>query len=321
MSAQAQQRIALFAFAVGSALFALWAGVGLDWESLSTASSPSHRIFFELRAPRVVFVFFAGAILAAVGGVYQILFHNPLAEPYVLGICSAATLGLAVGESVFGFAALSLASQAMGILCAALASALLLALCLSRQGMDTERIALFGLGLNFVLSSILFLLLSYQAQTVGGGSLRWLFGQVPWLSTAASLQFAVGAVLGLGVLVVFGRVLDAMAFGDAVAGTLGIRAQQARFVLLGLTSLLVAWLVSFTGTIGFVGLVVPHLARLLFRPGTTRALLLLAMPLGGAFLLIADGISRSLLPPMEFPVGIVTTLLGGPLFLVLLWKR
>jgi iron complex transport system permease protein len=301
--------------------FALWAGLALDWSALSDAGSATHRIFFELRVPRAVFVFFAGALLASVGAVYQILFHNSLAEPYVLGISSAATLGIAAAETLLGIAAQSPLSQAIGITFAIVVTGLLLALTFSQRGAQTDRIALFGLGINFVLSSLLFLLLSYQAQTVGGGSLRWLFGQVPWLGGAQAIRFAVGSSVGLALLVAGGRALDALSFGDGVARSLGFHATRMRFYFLIVTSLLVAWLVSFTGSIGFVGLVVPHAVRLVFHPSTTRRLLAWAIPLGGSFLLISDGLSRALLPPMEFPVGIVTTLLGGPLFLVLLWKK
>ncbi len=307
-------------FIIATAL-ALGGGVPLEWATLGDAQSASHRIFYELRLPRLAFVFFAGAALAAVGAVYQILFHNPLAEPYLLGISSAATLGIAVGETFWGIAAQTLASQCIGLVSAGVVTAAILGLSLVRRGTGTERVALFGLGVNFVLSSILFLLLSYQAQTVGGGSLRWLFGQVPWLSAAEALRFAIFCLFGLAALLVASRSLDALAFGDGVARTLGFSAPRARFYYLAITSVLMAWLVSFTGSIGFVGLVVPHVARLLFRPSSSRALLGLAIPLGGAFLLLADGISRSLLPPMEFPVGVVTTVLGGPLFLFLLWKR
>jgi iron complex transport system permease protein len=306
---------------LAAAAFALFGGVPLDWSSLGDVGSASHRIFYELRLPRLAFVFFAGAALASVGAVYQILFHNPLAEPYLLGISSAATLGIAVGETFWGIAAQTLASQGIGLVSASVVTAAILGISLVQRGTGTERVALFGLGVNFVLSAVLFLLLSYQAQTVGGGSLRWLFGQVPWLSAVEAIRFAVFACVGLAALLLASRSLDALAFGDGVARTLGFSAPRARLFYLGVTSVLMAWLVSFTGSIGFVGLVVPHLARLLFRPSTSRALLALSIPMGGAFLLLADGISRSLLPPMEFPVGVVTTVLGGPLFLFLLWKR
>lgn len=304
-----------------SALAALAAGVTIDWSTVFESGSQARRILWELRVPRAVFVFFAGASLAAVGAVYQILFHNPLAEPFLLGISTAAVLGIASTEAFFGILSPSPASQLIGLIGAGIVTALLLLLSYSNAGPQTERIALFGVGVNFVLSSVLFLLLSYQTQHVGGGSLRWLFGQVPWVSAKDALRFSIGAGAVLAALIFAARSLDALAFGDGVARSLGFSPRRGRMVFLSLTSVLVAWLASFTGSIGFVGLVVPHIVRLVYRPSTARVLLLLAIPLGGAFLLLSDAASRVLLPPMEFPIGIVTTIVGGPLFLVLLWKR
>ncbi len=306
---------------IAACALALISGVAISWAEVSQSGSAPHRIFFELRVPRLLLVFFTGAALAAVGSTYQILFHNPLAEPYLLGISSAAVLGIAVAESFFGIAATSLASQGIGLASALVVTAGLLGLAALHKGTDFERVALFGLGVNFVLSSILFLLLSYQTQHVGGGSLRWLFGQIPWISLAMALRFSLVVAIALVALLVASRHLDALSFGDGVARSLGFSPHRIRMIALGLTSALVAWLVSFSGSIGFIGLVTPHIARLVFRPSTTRALLALCIPIGGAFLLLADAASRSLLPPMEFPIGILTTLIGGPLFLVLLWRR
>ncbi|MBY0370061.1 iron ABC transporter permease [bacterium] len=304
-----------------AALAALWAGVPLDWTTWSDPQSVAHRILFELRLPRLVFVFLCGASLAAVGCCYQILFHNPLAEPYLLGVSSAATLGIAVAETLGGIAATSLLSQAIGLACAAVVTLALGALVLSQVGQQTERVALFGLGINFVLSSALFLFLSYQSQQLGGGSLRWLFGQIPWVSAEQTGRFSLGALAILAALLLGARSLDALSFGDGVAKTLGVNPTRARVLFLALTSTLVAWMVSFTGSIGFVGLVVPHFTRLAFHPSSSRSLLAIGLPLGGAFLLFSDALSRAVLPPMEFPIGVITTLIGGPLFLVLLWRR
>jgi len=314
--------IAYTTLAVFAALAAgMLAGVSLDWAEWATPGSPTYRILFELRLPRVLFVFACGASLAAVGACYQILFHNPLAEPYLLGVSSAATLGIALAEALAGVAATSVLSQLIGLSCAGAVTLLLGAIVVSRVGREAERVALFGLGINFVLSSALFLFLSYQSQQLGGGSLRWLFGQIPWVSGLQAGRFAAGAFAILALLFILARSLDALSFGDGVARTLGVHPTRARMGFLALTSALVAWMVSFTGSIGFVGLVVPHLTRLLFRSSSTRALFALALPWGGAFLLLSDALSRSLLPPMEFPVGVITTLFGGPLFLVLLWRR
>lgn len=305
---------------IGAGAAGLFAGVPLDWNDWS-ADGTTARIVWDLRLPRMLFVFGCGAALAAVGACYQIMFHNPLAEPYLLGVSSAATLGIVVAEILGGIASTSLLSQGVGLSSAALATLLLGAISFSRVGRQAERVALFGLGLNFVLSSALFLFLSYHSQQLGGGAMRWLFGHIPWVSANQSFQFALGTFALLALLLGLARRLDALSFGDGVARTLGVSPHSTRILFLTLTSVLIAWMASLTGSIGFVGLVAPHCVRLGWRPGTSRKLLALCIPLGGACLVLSDALSRTILPPLEFPIGVITTLVGGPLFLVLLWKR
>lgn len=177
------------------------------------------------------------------------------------------------------------------------------------------------MGLNFVLSSVLFLILSFYNQHVGGGSLRWLFGNIPWISRGeVAWVYGLSSPL-LGILYILGRPLDAISLGDGVARTLGFSPNKQRTWILILTSLLLSALVTYTGAIGFVGLVAPHVVQLLFRPSTSRTLFAFSFLLGAAFLALSDSLSRVLLPPFELPIGIVTTLIGGPAFLVLLWRR
>ena len=118
-----------------------------------------------------------------------------------------------------------------------------------------------------------------------------------------------------------GRSLDALALGDGVARTLGYSPPKTRNGILGISSVLIALVVSFTGAIGFVGLIVPHAVRLVFRPATTRMLFVISFVVGAGFLVLSDVLARSLVPPLEFPIGIITTLVGGPIFLYLLWRR
>jgi iron complex transport system permease protein len=288
-------------------------------ERLSFSNQIDHRIFFELRVPRVLFLCFAGGALAILGGTYQILFHNPLAEPYLLGVSSAVTLGIVVSEVVLKLHPYSLPWIASGIVAALAATALLVAIYLSNSSSD--RIVLFGMGLTFVLSSSVFLLLSYSYQQMGGGSMRWIFGQVPWLSTRELCWFVLLSLPLLAGEFTLCRSLDALSLGDGISHTLGFSPKRARVYLLCLTSIHVALIVTFSGSIGFVGLVVPHAVRLIFHPPTTRLLSFLSFALGAVFLTFSDIASRMILPPFEFPIGIITTLIGGPLFLFLLWKN
>lgn len=293
-------------------------------ETLLTADlfqpeSASYRILWELRLPRILFACGIGAALGTLGGTYQSLFRNPLADPYVLGVSSAVILGMAVGESWLGLHGMR--AIPVGI-AAALATTAFLALAASRRfGQSTERILLFGMGINFVLSSALFLLLSYRSQQLGGGSLRWLFGQMPWPSIGEAVAVAALSVFTVASLWLAGRHLDAMSLGDGVAASLGVSPARFRLGTLIGTSLVLSGLVALTGAVGFVGLVVPHAARMLFGGGGLRKILLDSALLGALFLATADVASRAAAPPFEFPIGVVTTVLGGPLFLYLLWRN
>ena len=148
-----------------------------------------------------------------------------------------------------------------------------------------------------------------------------MFGQIPW-SSAREVGLVAAFVIPLvACLLLLSRRLDALAFGDSVARTMGFNPGKARALFLALSSALLTVIVFFTGAIGFVGLVIPHGVRLVFRPSSSRALLSLSLVTGALFLAASDLLSRVILPPFEFPIGIITTLFGGPLFLFLLWRK
>lgn len=299
-----------------------WLGTeSLKWVDIFNPKSPAHRILFELRLPRLWLSLLAGGVLALLGGSYQSLFNNSLAEPYLLGVSSAVTLGIVAAEIFLGIPTLTVWSAFFGAGAAFAVTVLLLVLSLSRMGQASERLVLFGLGVNFVLSSALFLVLSYAFQHMGGGSQRWLFGQIPWVSLREVTWLTIFSVPFLVGILLLSRGLDALAFGESVARTLGFSAKFVRSGVLVLSCGLLSGMVFYTGSIGFVGLVVPHAVRLLFAPGSSRALMGYSFLVGAVFLAAADLVSRLLLPPFEFPIGIITTLFGGPLFLYLLWVR
>ncbi|MBI4405126.1 MAG: iron ABC transporter permease [Deltaproteobacteria bacterium] len=288
---------------------------------LFDSQSIEFRILWELRVPRVAFVALCGGGLAILGATYQVLFRNPLAEPYVLGTSTAVTLGVVFAEVFLKFSSYTVEALGTGFLFALSVTSLLMALTFTRVGKEVERIILFGMGMNFVLSSVLFLLLSFYYQHMGGGSLRWLFGHIPWVGFRDVGWLAIVSVPCMILLFILSRHLDALSLGDSVARTLGVSPFRSRFILLALTCVFLSFIVCLTGAIGFVGLVVPHIVRLCVAPSSTRTLLGISLPLGAVFLVISDLVSRVILPPFEFPIGIITTIVGGPLFLILLWKR
>jgi iron complex transport system permease protein len=260
----------------------------------------------------------AGAALGAAGAVFQAVLRNPLADPYVLGISGGAALGY-IGAAALGLhALLPLLPVREG---AAFAGALLTVACIfalsSVRGRPVSpAMLLIGVVLNTIyLALILFI------QTVIGverlhGVMLWLIGNVPSAGYPAILGLALLLLLGIAALAVFGRDLNLLAAGEEAARTLGIAVERSRLLLLAAASLLTAAVVSFTGLVGFVGLIVPHAARLLYGPDHRLAVPAAAL-LGGIFLLLADTLSRTLMAPTELPVGVLTALAGGPFFIAL----
>lgn len=297
----------LAAFVVGGSVLALVLPFSFD----GTA--------FDLRAPRLAFTLLLGAVLAASGAAYQRVLQNPIADPYILGVASAASLALAL----FGELAPAAGSSAeIGVALVAAAAATAALLTWERNsGGGVEKLVLFGLGLNFVLSSALFLWLSLRHAQVGGGSLRWLFGRLPWARWSDVSTFALVAVPVLLLLVQRARALDALALGDSVARTLAVDPKRTRTLVIVACALAVGAATRSAGAIGFVGLVAPHVVQRCFSPSDGRAWLVASALVGAGFLALSDAVSRALLPPIEFPIGVVTTLVGGPLFLWLLGRR
>ena len=282
----------------------------------------SYRIFWELRFPRFLVALVTGGTLALLGGSYQAVFLNPLVEPYILGVSNAVVLGVAIGELFFGVAMDSYGASITGF---GLAAVVILSIWFLYQrtgGYGLHRVVLFGMGFQFLLSSLLFFAISYHSQVVGGGNtLRWLFGQIPWISLDRALLLVAICLPFIAAALWFARSLDALSLGDPVCFTMGIDPKKTRALWLLLSSLLVAIIVRFTGTIGFVGLVVPHVTQIIFKPSNHRSLLAISFLLGSLFIVFADVVSRVLIPPYEFPIGILTALIGGPVFLLVLWRK
>ncbi|MEP6478555.1 MAG: putative F420-0 ABC transporter permease subunit [Rhodoglobus sp.] len=274
-------------------------------------------IVWELRLPRVLTAAAVGAGLAISGTVMQALTRNPLADPYLLGLSSGASLG-AVAVLLLGVAVLLPLAAFLGALLA-LGLTLLLASSLGR--ITPSRTVLAGLAVSSLASAITSLVIFW---TVTGDSYReilgWLLGSLAgarWPAVAITVIAIV--VVGVPVLL-FGRVLDSFAFGDTSAAALGVNVQGVRWGLLAATALLTGAMVSVSGSIGFVGLILPHAVRLLVGSGH-RALLPLAALVGAIFLVWADTAARTLFDPRELPVGIVTAIIGAPIFALLLARR
>jgi iron complex transport system permease protein len=273
-------------------------------------------IIWELRLPRVLVAAGVGAGLALCGAVMQALTRNPLADPYLLGLSSGASLGAVL----FLLAGAALLMPLGAFFGAGAAMALTLLVTRLLGGATPSRAILAGISISALAAAATSFLIFWSAT---GDSYReilsWLMGSlsgVVW--TDALVVLAATLVVGLPVLL-SGRSLDAFAFGDAAASALGIDVERLRWLLLGATALLTGVLVSIGGAIGFVGLVIPHAVRLV-SGSRHRVLLPVSMLLGASFMIWTDTAARSLFAPRELPVGIITALLGAPIFLLVLLR-
>lgn len=271
---------------------------------------------WELRMPRVLLSAIAGAGLSLCGVIMQSLLRNPLAEPYLLGVSSGASTG-AVLVLVVGVGG-GILSFTTGAFLGAIA-AFILTLGLARlAGGTTDRIVLAGIAVTQGFSALTsFIIMIGADANVTRGVLYWLMGSfanVSWQEVAVA---AVVLALFLVVAIGMSGSMDAFMFGEREATALGVSVQRTRMILLGFAALMTAVIVASSGAVGFVGLVLPHIARLLVGP-RLLGLLPVAAVLGGIFLIWADTIARSVFAPLEVPVGVITALVGVPIFATIL---
>lgn len=271
-------------------------------------------IIHELRLPRALAAFAAGGLLALSGALLQVLLRNPLADPYVLGVSGGAAVG-ALGTMVVGLAGLFLP---VGAFLGALVSTLIVFGLAHGSGRWTPtRLLLTGVVVAAAWGAVINLLLAVAPDRDLRGMVFWLMGDLSHADHAGAAL----AVLGLGLLACLpaARSLNLLARGELVAGSLGVSAPPLRLFVYFMASLLTAVAVTLGGSIGFVGLVAPHILRLA-GAGDHRLLLPAAVLFGGSLLVLADTLARTVVAPQQLPVGVLTALLGAPLFLYLLQR-
>ncbi|MGQ5693617.1 FecCD family ABC transporter permease [Rhodococcus erythropolis] len=276
-------------------------------------------IVWDLRLPRTLLAALCGAGLGLCGAIMQSLLRNPLADPFVLGISSGASTGavliviLGVGSGVIGLSS--------GAFIGAVISFALVLLLAHAAGGAPDRVILAGVAATQLFSALTsFIVITSADPEQTRGVMFWLLGSLggaDWLDVA--LCAAVVAV-GLVVCLTHSRALDAFAFGEDAASSLGVNVWRVRVTLLLATALMTAVIVSVAGAIGFVGLVLPHAARALVGPSHRRLLPASAL-IGSIFLVWVDAVARTAIAPQELPAGVVTALVGVPAFAVILWRR
>ena len=298
----------------------LWAA--LSGGRVAAEEVTTYQIIWQIRTPRVLLAALVGAGLSAVGVAIQAMVRNALADPFVLGVSSGASVG-AVGVTVTGgLAALGIYAVSAGAFIGALVASLLVHVASSSRGaLSPLRLVLTGvamsLGFQAVMSVIIYSAPDSEATSM---VLYWTMGSFG-AATWGALPVVAGAVmLGLLVLYRYGRALDVMALGDETAASLGINPDRHRKGMLVLVSLVTGVMVAVSGAVAFVGLVMPHLVRMVV--GATHARVLAVAPLAGAiFMVWVDLASRSLASPRELPLGVITALVGVPVFIALMRRK
>ncbi|MCD4831122.1 MAG: iron ABC transporter permease [Anaerohalosphaeraceae bacterium] len=279
------------------------------------------RIFYQIRLPRTCVAFLAGAALSCCGMALQAMFKNPLATPFTLGISSGAALGTAIyiisalPAAIMGFSVITISSFAGAI------GACLLVYGLTRaaKGFSVATMLLAGVVVNFFFSSIILFLQYHSNFTESFRIIHWLMGSIEVAGFKTVFNMFIFVAGGAVIIWRLRGELNLLTISDEIAITRGVNLQRVRKTLFLATSIMVAGVVSFCGPIGFVGLIAPHICRLLVGADHKR-LAPASMLFGAAFLGVCDTIARTIMAPIEIPVGVITALLGGPFFVWLLLK-
>ncbi len=285
-------------------------------------SSANKEIFWQIRIPRTLLAFLAGAALALSGLAFQAIFRNPLAAPFTLGVSSGASFGAAayvrfgLPLSVLGISGASFSA----FLGAVLSIAIVYGLTRARRGLSTATMLLAGVAVHFCFISLI-LFMQYTGDFTHTFSIvRWLMGGLEVVGFHSILSVLPFVVIGSIVLLSMTHELNLMTTGEDLAASRGVDIQRTKRIIFFVTSLMIGGVVSICGPIGFVGMMAPHMCRLLIG-SEHRYLGPATCAFGGAFLVFCDTISRTIIAPSEIPVGIITAMLGGPFFLWLLLSR
>ena len=317
-----------WALLVLTALLVLVVGVALStgyqaitWQELQT-NETARMIFFRLRIPRVLLAMIVGASLSAVGAALQALFRNPLAEPFTLGVSGGGALGASVAIAL-GFGA-SLGGVPLVFLTAFAGAAVFVAIVyrLASSGpvFRPGALLLSGVVLNLIAGAGVLMIQFLTDYTRALQILRWMVGTLDVVGVDLVWRMALFLLPGLLLLLYCTRDLHLIAMDEEAASALGVDVRKVERMVYAASSLVVGVAVAVAGPIGFVGLIVPHTVRLVFGEDL-RIVIPCSMLLGAGFLVAADTVARTLLGASELPVGAITALVGGPLFLVLLARK
>lgn len=311
--------VLVFAAVVGSQRLPLASSLcALTGKSGCGLSSEQEAILFDIRLPRILLAGAVGICLATAGAGYQALLRNPLAEPYLLGVSNGAAVGTMVALVFFGTHEWS--RPVMAFAGALAATLVVYRLARGRAGATPERLILAGVIVTTFLSSAIVFITTLMDATRIRSFTFWLLGDLSGTTSNLLLITFVAAGIGVVVLALNARSLNLMMLGERDAFDLGVEVGRVRITVFLAASLLVGASVASSGSVGYVGLVVPHLVRL--SSGSDNRIGIAASALGGAvFVILADTVARTIIAPRELPVGAITALIGAPLFVYLLKRR
>jgi iron complex transport system permease protein len=305
--------LALTAGLVAALLIA--ASLGSERLSFLDLTSEQRAILFDIRLPRVLLGACVGASLAVAGASLQALLRNPLAEPYLLGVSNGAALGTLIAFVFFEQFAFS--RPIFAFAGAAIATFAVYQMAKSRAGMNVERLVLSGVIVTTFLSSIIVLLTSVLDAARLRGYTFWLLGDLSQATKQGFYFTLAAAVAGTIILTSQARALNLMMIGERDAFDFGVEVGRVRTIVFAMASVLVGMSVAASGSVGYVGLIVPHLVRM--SVGSDNRLVVPLSAIAGAiFVVLADTAARTAIAPRELPVGAITALIGAPLFIYLL---
>jgi len=309
--------VSIFSLCVGSTGIPFKKIVSLIFEGKGTTE---YSIIFDIRLPRIILGFAVGGALSLAGVILQGMFRNPLVEPYTLGISGGAALGVSL-SIVLGLHKIGILTLPIfGFLGAGLVIMLVYSLSIRGGMLKMHGLLLTGVMISFISSSLIMLIMSISRTEELHGIVFWIMGSLDEPSWFL-IKLALGiSLFGLVVSYLFCFDLNALSLGEEEALHLGINTERTKRLLFVLASLLTGFSVSVAGIIGFVGLVVPHFVRMLVG-GDHRVVLISSFLTGAGFLIFCDTLARVIIAPMELPVGVITGIVGGSLFVYALAKR
>ncbi|MFA6192729.1 MAG: iron ABC transporter permease [Sulfurimonas sp.] len=284
--------------------------------NISDIASIDYKLFWDLRLPRVVVAFFTGALLGLSGLIFQSLFRNPMSTPFTLGVASGATLGSAFAI-VFGFVTLV---PVFGFFGALLTIAILFSIASKIKGYDTSSLLLVGIALSFFYSAALMILFYLSSQSQSYEILRFTMGSLDVVGIRDTVPVIVVSILLLFISLKYKKEIKLLLTSYDNAFLKGVEVRKINTILLVSVSVAIGVAVSITGPIGFVGLIVPHILKAIYKKSADK-LLLVTFFYSGVFLVGCDLIARNLGTTSDVPIGVVTSFLGAPFFIYLIIKR